>query len=81
MAVPVWLWPATKTVATWVVTHGPSVIELSKKYGPPAIRAYKQHGFKPIRIFTDVSQELSSASEAELATEVTAPVKESRSTP
>ena len=57
MALPVWLIPAAKKAGTWLLANGPTLIEYSKKYGPPALEAFREHGLKPVKIIKHVSFE------------------------
>lgn len=68
MALPVWVVPAAKAVGKYVVTNaGPTLVQMTKKYGPVALRGYREHGLKPKKIFEFVLDEVApkqSASES-----------------
>ena len=51
--------PAAKAVGKYVVTNaGPTLVQMTKKYGPVALRGYREHGLKPKKIFEFVLDEV-----------------------
>ena len=63
MALPVWVVPAAKVVGKWAITNGPQLVDLAKRYGPPALRAYKQHGFKVAAIVSSVRSDMANGAQ------------------